>query len=89
MYPVVRIATNVTAVMPSMICARKPGRARVRGISEIGVALSTLIPDDSTDGRKEANRHMGKNTVSEPLPARRQGLLQSPSHGDQARTRPD
>jgi len=42
MYPVVKIATSVTAVMPSMICARKPGRARVRGIEEIGVALTTL-----------------------------------------------
>jgi hypothetical protein len=42
MYPVVKIATSVTAVMPSMICTRKPGRARIRGVFEIGVALATL-----------------------------------------------
>lgn len=47
-----------------MICARKPGRARVRDISEIGVALNTLKADDSTAGRPEANRRESLRTVT-------------------------
>ena len=47
-----------------MICARKPRRARVRGISEIGVALSTLKVDDSTVGRQGANRRESSRIVT-------------------------
>jgi hypothetical protein len=35
-----------------MIWARKPGRARVRCVSEIGVALTTLTVHDTIAGRE-------------------------------------
>jgi exodeoxyribonuclease VII small subunit len=47
-----------------MICERKPGRARVRGISEIGVALTTLKPDHSTACRQIGNRREASRIVT-------------------------